>query len=155
MMDKEIYQKIDEFIEGLADKKDDLKILQFIQNEVGYIPEELQEYVAEKTNLFIFSIQNTINFYPSLKTEKSEAIEIKVCTGRACSGNGSKFTLEEVEKELGISVGETTLDGKYKLLTQNCFGKCPHGPNIYVGDKWYKGVKASDAKALVEWITEE
>ncbi len=62
MIDQEFYRKLEEYIEGLTDKKNDKKILEFVMEEIGYIPKEVQEFIAEKTGLFPFTIKGTIDF---------------------------------------------------------------------------------------------
>ena len=49
MVDKEFYKELEEFIENLRDKKDDVKILNFVIEKIDSIPKEVQKFIADKT----------------------------------------------------------------------------------------------------------
>ena len=71
MVDKEFYKELEEFIENLRDKKDDVKILNFVIEKIDSIPKEVQKFIADKTGLMEISIENTINFYPKFRNRVS------------------------------------------------------------------------------------
>jgi len=152
MVSKEFYGELEEYIEGMIDKKNDKKILEFVMEEIGYIPQEVQDFIADKTGIFPFTIKGTIEFYPKFKEslEKTGPKEIKVCVGMSCSARGSAKLLTKMKKELGIDVDEVTADGRFSLGTQRCFGKCAIGPNIYVDDTGYHRVDEEDIKRILD-----
>ncbi len=152
MIGNEFYERLGNYIEGLSDKKDDKRILEFVMDEIGYIPQEVQDFIAEKTGLFSFTIKGTIEFYPKFKEtlEKTGPKEIKVCKGMTCGPKGGKLLLEKMKEILGIDVDETTPDGKFTLGTQRCFGKCAVGPNIYVDDRGYHKVEEEDLMRILK-----
>ena len=151
MVSKEFYGKLETYIDGLSDKQDDKKILEFVMEEIGYIPKEVQEFIVDKTGLFDFTIKGTIEFYPKFKEtlKKIGPKEVKVCVGMTCSAKGSAKLLEKVEEILGIGIDETTEDRRFSLGTQRCFGKCEIGPNIYVDDRGYHRVKDEDIARIL------
>jgi NADH-quinone oxidoreductase subunit E len=132
-----IHEEIEKIIENLEDKNNELQVLEFIQNREGYISKDMIKFVADKMDKFDFSIENTVKFYPHLKEEGKQVIEVKICTHTACKNNGSGKILEEAKKLLGVDVDKITPDGKYKLMTQRCFGQCGKGPNVKIGSEIY------------------
>ena len=64
---KKFYQELDNYIENLEDKKNDYKVLSFIVDELGYLPDETLNYIAKKMDIFPFSLESTIKFYPKLQ----------------------------------------------------------------------------------------
>ena len=150
MITKDFYRNLEDFINKMEDKRDEIQVLNFVMKEIGYIPLEVQEFIADKTGLFLVTIQNAIDFFPKYKSEIDKTIEIKVCNGMGCSGRGSLLILEEIEEILGIDAGETTRDGKYRLSTQRCFGKCAKGPNISIDGVLYNNFKIENVKKLLE-----
>ncbi|MCK5780099.1 MAG: NAD(P)H-dependent oxidoreductase subunit E [Psychrilyobacter sp.] len=147
-MDK--FEKIMEIIEKLEDKSNELEVLEYIQKEYGFISKEMIKFVADKLDRFEFSVENTVKYYPHLKMEGKQVIEVKICTHTACSNNGSKKILEEAKKILGVGEDETTPNGDYKLMTQRCFGQCGKGPNVKVGDEIYNKVTPEILKRLIK-----
>jgi NADH:ubiquinone oxidoreductase subunit E len=148
MITKDFYEKLEEFICKMDNKSDEIKILNFVMKELGYIPSEVQEFIADKSGLFLITIKNAIDFFPKYKDNIEEVIEIKVCAGMSCKSNGSMILLEKAKEILGIEVEETTEDGKYKLLTQRCFGQCKNCPNVSIGGTLFKNVKAENLKKM-------
>lgn len=146
----ELHKEIEKIIENLEDKNNELEVLEFIQNTQGYISKDMIKFVAEKMDKFDFSIENTIKFYPHLKGEEKQAVEVKVCTHTACKNNGSGKILEEAKKILGVEVDGTTSDGKYKLMTQRCFGQCGKGPNVKVGSEIYNKMTTEILRNLLK-----
>jgi NADH-quinone oxidoreductase subunit E len=57
---------------------------------------------------------------------------VLVCDSFACWSLGYAELLEAIEEELGVSMGETTPDGRYTLLPIVCLGACDRGPAIMV-----------------------
>ncbi|MEI6856829.1 NAD(P)H-dependent oxidoreductase subunit E [Psychrilyobacter sp.] len=133
----DLYKEIEKIIENLEDKNNELEVLEFIQKTEGYISKDMIKFVADKMDKFDFSIENTIKFYPHLKGEGKQIIEVKVCTHTACRNNGSGKILEEAKKILGVEVDGITPDRKYKLITQRCLGQCGKGPNVKIGSEIY------------------
>lgn len=152
MISKEFYEKLGTYIEGLSDKKNDKVILEYVMEELGCIPQEVQDFIAEKTGLFPFTIKGTIDFYPKFKEGlvKTGPKEIKVCQGMTCGPRGGVALLEKMKAILEIDVDETTPDGKFTLGTQRCFGKCDMGPNIYVDKTGYHKVDESDILRILK-----
>ena len=150
MITKEFYQNLENFIGEMEDKRDEVQVLNFVMQEIGYIPLEVQEFIADKTGLFLVTIQNAIDFFPRYKTSIDNTVEIKVCIGIGCTGKGSLLILEELEKKLGIEAGETTKDKKYRLTTQRCFGKCTMGPNLSIGGVLYNNVNIENLEKLIK-----
>jgi NADH-quinone oxidoreductase subunit E/NADP-reducing hydrogenase subunit HndA len=75
---------------------------------------------------------------------------ISVCTGTACYVRGAEKVLDEFKKQLGISVGQTSDDGKFSLSCLRCVGACGLAPVILVGEKVYGRVAPDGVKAILD-----
>ncbi len=62
---------------------------------------------------------------------------------------GGAAVLDELKKQLGIGEHETTADGKYSLVTEECLAGCDHGPCLLVGEKMHKCVKPEDIAGIL------
>ena len=141
---------IEEIINRHSDKKGHLiQILQEVQEEFGYIPEETIEFIAEKTGVFPVDIYGIITFYAQLYLKPRGKYPIMVCQGTACHVKGSGELLKEFENKLGIKRGETTPDGKYSIEAVACLGCCSLAPVVKVGDKIYSKVKVKDIEKIL------
>ena len=142
--------KIEKIIEQYEDKKGHLiQILQDIQDEVGYIPEEIIEFVADKCGVFPVDIYGIVTFYAQLYLKPRGRVPIMVCQGTACHVKGSGELLKEFENKLGIKAGETTPDGKFSIESVACLGCCSLAPVVKVGDKIYSNVKVKEIDEIL------
>lgn len=145
------FEELKEFIENLDETKGELiTVLHKAQEIFGYLPMEVQEFISENTNIPISEIYGVITFYSFFTTTPKGEYPISVCMGTACYVNGAEKILNEIQRELGIKVGETTTDGKFSLDVLRCIGACGMAPVILIGKKTYGRVKADEVKNILK-----
>ncbi len=114
-----------------------ISILQDIQAEYQYLPQEALEYVATKMNFPATQVFGVVTFFKTLSLKPKGKQQIHVCMGTACHVRGSKKVLQEIERKLGIKAGDTTQDGEFSLDTVNCVGTCAMGPVVVENEKYH------------------
>ena len=62
----------------------------------------------------------------------------------------SEQVLDELEKRLGIGVGETTADGMFTLNATRCIGCCGLAPAMMVNDEVYGRLVPGDVPGIIE-----
>ncbi len=141
--------KIDTVLERYADEEGVLiSVLQDINEEFNYLPENALRYISEKLDIPLSQIYHVATFYTAFSlTPRGEHI-VKVCQGTACHVRGSTRVLEELERALAIGPGETTGDLKFTLETVNCLGACALGPVVVIDDKYHSTSPANVEKLL-------
>ena len=147
MVTKEFYNELEEYINSLKDKKDDVKILNFVIEKLDSIPVEVQKFIAEKTGLMEISIENTISFYPKFRNKVAgkKVTEVAICVGMTC-GSWGKGYYDELAKILEIDEKGISKDGKIQLTTKRCFGRCAKGPNMSIDGTIYSMVTMDEIK---------
>ena len=132
------YAELEEFINEIPDKSSSLiAVLHQAQEIFGYLPEDVQRFVAKKLNQPIAEVNGVVTFYSYFTETPTGKHVINVCMGTACFVKGSADILDEFERKLGIKVGETTPDGKYTLQVLRCVGACGLAPVVTVNDRVY------------------
>jgi len=132
------YAELEEFINEIPDKTSSLiAVLHEAQEIFGYLPEDVQRFVAKKLNQPISEVNGVVTFYSYFTETPTGKHVINVCMGTACFVKGSADILDEFERKLGIKVGETTPDGKYTLQVLRCVGACGLAPVVTVNDRVY------------------
>lgn len=145
------FDELREFIENLEETKGELiTVLHKAQEIFGYLPMEVQEFISENMNIPMSEIYGVITFYSFFTTTPKGEYPISVCMGTACYVNGAEKILNEIQRELGIKVGETTTDGKFSLDVLRCIGACGMAPVILIGKKTYGRVKADEVKNILK-----
>lgn len=119
------------------DAKNLVKILQEIQKELGYVPENAQRLVAEKTRVPVSKIYGILSFYNFFRLYPPGRHRINICLGTACYVKGSKNILNKIEEAYNILPGQTTKDRKFSLDTVRCLGCCALAPVMAVDGNVY------------------
>lgn len=133
---------VDEILSDYDYREDNLiQILHLIQGMNGYLPIELQQYIAKEMELPLSKISGVISFYTLFSTEKKGKYVIKVCLGTACYVRGGKKLIHRLKELTGIDVGQTSEDGKYTLEITRCIGACGLSPTMMINDNVCTQVK--------------
>lgn len=114
-----------------------IAILQDIQAEFKYLPQEALQIVSKTLNIPLIDIVSIATFYRAFSLEPRGEHLVTVCLGTACHVRGGPKILEEFERKLGIEAGQTTEEGKFTLETVACLGCCAIGPVVVVDGEYY------------------
>lgn len=112
-----------------------IPILQRIQAEFGYLPEEAIVKVAESIGIAESKVFGVASFYAQFRFTPMGRNRVMVCRGTACHVKGAPRILDEVEKVLEIKEGETREDLEYTLESVACIGCCGLAPCIMINYK--------------------
>jgi len=147
------YPKIDAIIEEKGARTDSLiEILHGVQEEVGFLPEAVQEYIAQKLDVPAGVVESVISFYSFFTTTPRGRHLIKVCQGTACYVRGAKRLLESVEKSAGARMGETSEDQRFSVDIVRCLGACGLAPVMTIDEDTHERVKTTKvANALSKY----
>ena len=144
------FRELESFINSLDTKEGALiTVLHKAQEIFGYLPKEVQEFIADKLNEPLASVFGVVSFYTFFTMIPKGDIAISVCMGTACFVRGAEKILEEFQNRLGIKAGETSPDGKFSLDILRCIGACGIAPVVLVNGKVYKKVEAGEVKNIV------
>ncbi|HAR87152.1 MULTISPECIES: NADH-quinone oxidoreductase subunit NuoE [Clostridium] len=145
-----MFKELEDFINSLPVKDGALiEVLHKAQHIFGYLPKEVQTFVADKLNLPISKVYGVVTFYSFFTTEPRGKNVINVCMGTACFVRGAGDVLKEFEKELGIKSGQTTEDMKFTLGSLRCVGACGLAPVLTVNDKVYGHCTPDQVKSIL------
>lgn len=147
-----LIKQLDEFIDSVENKDSALiEVLHHAQGIFGYLPKEIQLYIAKKLDVPPSKVYGVVSFYTYFTTEPIGKYKISVCLGTVCFVKGSDKILEEFEKELGIKVGQSTKDLKFSLEGLRCVGACGLAPVVTVNGKVHGKVKPEDVKNIISY----
>lgn len=149
--DQEKYNRIAQIIDEYRYKEGSLiQILHMAQGIYGYLPVELQQFIAQKLDKPLSEIYGVATFYSFFSTKPRGEYTIRVCLGTACYVRGGKKITERLREILGIGVGDTTPDGKFTLEVMRCIGACGLAPAITINEKVYKQVNPDKLQNIIE-----
>ena len=130
---EESFPQIDLVIKREGNKVESLiQILHGVQEMLGYLPLEAQDYIAKRMNIPPSKVFGIVSFYNFFKTEKDADHVIMVCMGTACYVKGAAEVLKKFESELHIRKGQITQDKKFSIREVRCLGACGMAPVVSV-----------------------
>lgn len=115
------------------------------------ITEEEVAVIADELGITKSRIYSIVTFYTLFSVKPRGKFIIQVCDDIPCYVNGSVNIIMELEKLLGIKMGETTPDGMFTLEKTSCIGCCDKPPAFRVGEELYGDL---DSRKISGVITE-
>ncbi|MCB2189575.1 MAG: NAD(P)H-dependent oxidoreductase subunit E [Deltaproteobacteria bacterium] len=143
--------KVDEICAAYRGKPGSLiPVLQQCQIAVGYLPVELQEYIAERMGVPGHEVFGVTSFYSFFTMKPRGRHVVRVCMGTACYVRGGKEALDRLERHMQIPVDSTTEDRRFTLEQVRCLGACGVAPVMVVDEDTHRKVMADKVVDLVE-----
>ena len=123
-----------------------IQTLHKAQEIFGYLPLDLQHFVADKLKLHLSEVNGVISFYSFFTDKPVGRYKINICTGTACFVKGAGQLVEEFKRYLNLNLGETSRDRKFSLGGLRCVGACSLAPVVMVNDKVYGNVTPENGR---------
>lgn len=151
------FGRVDEILEKYSYKKANLiAILQNIQEEYKYLPEEVMTYLGVKMSVSPATIFGVATFYSQFSLEPKGKYVVKLCDGTACHVRGSMPVLNAINKKLKLEDGIfTTPDGLFTVETVSCLGACGLAPVVVINEKVYPQVTPEAVDTIIETLLSE
>jgi len=153
-LNEESLKKIDEIVAKHKGKMGPVKLmLHDVQRELGYIPFEAMEKIADASNVSVAEVYGVVTFYAQFTTEPKGEHVINVCLGTACYVKGAQTILDTVCDLTGAKVNRTSEDGKFSIDATRCLGACGLAPVMVVDGEVYGNLKGkTDVEKIINNI---
>lgn len=112
-----------------------IHLLQQIQEEFGYLPENILTQLSKQLSIPISEVYSIASFYKMFYFKPRGKNIVRVCLGTACYVKGSKKILQALEQEFKVKTGETTDDLTMTLERVGCIGCCGLAPVTTINDE--------------------
>lgn len=127
-----------------------MPVLQEAQGIYGYLPEEVQQIIADGLDISTSEVYGVATFYSQFSLTPKGKYKISVCLGTACYVKGADKVLEKIEEILGIKSGECTPDGLFSIDACRCVGACGLAPVVMINDDVYGKLEPKDVQAMLD-----
>jgi len=109
-----------------------LEVLNSAQQALGFLSEEVLQYVSESMNVPLSRVYGVATFYHMFTFKPKGEHNCVICTGTACHVKGTDHIVKAVSETFGINDGETTPEGKLSFNTARCLGSCGLAPVVVI-----------------------
>ncbi len=144
-------EKLGEVLKAFKpDKSKLIPMLQAVQEEFGFLPEEGMRAIARYAGVSESKVYGVATFYAQFYFSRRGKNQVKVCCGTACHVIGGVRLLESIEREMGIKCGEATPDYKFNLERVACVGSCALAPVVMINDDVHGRMESKKVKGVLE-----
>ena len=113
-----------------------IPILQNVQREYRYLPEEILAYVATSLGLPPAKVYGVASFYALFSLKPKGKYVVHICDGTACHVKGSTAIIDALRSKLNVTAKEpTTGDQLFTVETVSCIGACGLAPAITINEE--------------------
>ena len=138
-----------------GEKNELIPILQDVQEELGYLPNEAMQQVARFVRLPESKVFGVATFYARFHLTPRGKHIIRQCCGTACHVRGAKKISDKVKDLLQVDVGQTTSDMKYTFEEVACIGACGLAPVMTIDEKTFGKLTPDKARDILDSFGEE
>lgn len=123
-----------------------LSCLLAIQDDVGYLPDEAIEEVANRFDTTINEVWGVASFYTNFRfTPPGEHI-VEVCWGPTCHLLGAAHILQGVMDDLGLTDEGETEGNETTLKYNTCLGACSQAPVMMIDHRLIGRLTVEEAR---------
>tara|TARA_Y100001936_G_scaffold73677_1_gene72537 strand:- start:960 stop:1424 length:465 start_codon:yes stop_codon:yes gene_type:complete len=114
-----------------------LSSLLAVQDEIGYLPKNSLNVIAEFMKVSTNDVWGVASFYLNFRFDPPGKYNLEICWGPSCHIGGASDLQQTALKKLDLENQGDTQDGKFSLKFNTCLGACPQAPLISVNHKLY------------------
>ena len=128
-----------------------ISLLQDIQENFGYIPEDVVFWFSNELNIPASNFYGVTTFYAQFYLKPRGKNILTACCGTACHVKGSGAVISRIRADLAIPEGkDTTDDAQFTLENVACVGACSIAPVLIANKKVYGKVTADAASSMLK-----
>ena len=112
-----------------------LPMLHAIQNELGFVPHEAVQRIADALNLSRAEVHGVLTYYHDFRSAPPGRHVLKVCRAESCQAMGSARLEAHLQQQHGVAMGATSADGELTVEPIYCLGNCALSPAVQLNGK--------------------
>jgi NADH-quinone oxidoreductase subunit E len=125
--------------------------LDIAQEEIGWLPKEAVEEVAELLGLDPGYVEGVSTFYTLFHLKPTGASHFYVCTNLACALRGANELVDHLKERIGVREhGEVSDDGLFSYEEVECLGACEYAPMMRYQHRFHYDLTNEKLDALVD-----
>ena len=122
--------------------------MMIVQRHRGWVSDESLGAIAHLLGMSVENLDSIATFYNLIFRKPVGRHVVMVCDSVSCYVMGADSLRKRIEAHLGISLGQTTEDGRFTLLPIVCLGACDKAPTMMIGDELIENVDAEQLDGI-------
>ena len=121
----------------------------------GWVSAEVIDFVAKRLELSTAHVKGVVTFYSLLNESPPGKHQVWVCRTLGCALRGGGQLLEHAQKKLGVSVNQTTKNGRVTLRSAECLASCGTAPMIQVDKEYHENLTVTEFDRILDRLLYE
>ena len=135
-----------------TDEAAGIEALKIVQSHRGWISDESLQVIALYLKMPVADLEGVATFYNLIYRQPVGQFVIHICNSIACHLTGYTTLVTAIKDHLDIDFGQTTVDGKFTLLTNACLGGCDKAPVMMIADQHYQHLSPEKAISILKQL---
>lgn len=132
-----------------------IPVLQGLREQRREINDVAMQVVADRLGITPVDVQGVVTFYSFLTMEAAGKHIVHICRTLSCEMAGMRRVAEQLQAELGVTVGGTSEDDLVTLDWVNCIGMCDQPPALLIDRKALGRVTPAQVREIVAGLRTE
>jgi NADH-quinone oxidoreductase subunit E len=124
--------------------------LMTIRMRRGWVSDEALADLAEAMQVSAHELDSVATFYNLIFRKPVGRHVILLCDSVSCWIMGYETVRAHMERRLGITLGGTTADGRFTLLTVPCLGACDEAPAMMIDEDLHGQLTPERIESILE-----
>jgi NADH-quinone oxidoreductase subunit E len=131
-----------------------IEALRIVQRHRGWVSDESINEIAALLGMTPDELDSVATFYNLIFRKPVGKHVILLCDSVSCWIMGYVRLREHLQTRLGVTLGETTADGRFTLLPIVCLGTCDHAPAMMIDDALYRDLDPQQLDVVLAQYTQ-
>ncbi len=119
----------------------------------GWLSDELIAAVAKYLGIQPIWAYEVASFYSMFDLEPVGRHKVSICTNISCWLNGAEDLVAHVEKKLGCKTGQSSADGRIKLVCEEeCLAACCGAPMMVVDGHYHEKLTVDKVDQILDQL---
>ncbi len=127
-----------------------LEALKIVQKHQRWVSDEGIRDLAPLLGMTPDELDAVATFYPFVFRRSVGRHVICLCDTISCWIMGSETMFDHLTKRLGITMGQTSADGRFTLLPVSCIGACDHAPAMMIDQELHGDLTPEKIDGILE-----
>jgi NADH-quinone oxidoreductase subunit E len=150
MLTSEEKHEIEEELQHVPQKRGaSIEALKIVQRHRGWVSDDSLKDIAAFLEMSPDELDNVATFYNLIYRKPVGKHIILMCDSISCWLMGYDRVREQVSKQLGIELGQTTDDNQFTLLPMPCLGACDHAPVMMIDTETYEDLDSQKVDEII------
>ena len=127
--------------------------LRIVQKHRGWIDNQSIRDIAEYLDMTPDELDGVATFFNLIHRRPVGRNVIRICSSVSCWVMGYDALRDALLERLGVALGQTTSDGRFTVIPNQCLGTCDRAPALMINGDLHRDIDVSHIDEILQRYT--